>query len=862
MLSLTIEVSVLGYCSVRLPKTASAALNIKEQEMQDHKLNSNVEKFVSKKLGAANDGNDVWNYDLIPNSRICGIDRYGTAADIVSKGKTMFSDYAIVATGENYADALCAAPLARKYNAPILFTNTASLNENAKKELIDCKIKNVIIVGGTGAVSQNTENQIKALGMTITRIAGINRYDTSVKIAQKLGKIEKITVATGNDYPDALSIATIAAIEGMPILLTDKDSIPTDTMTYINNNKNVSQTYVVGGTGVISDTVSGKLVKSLRLAGANRYETNTKILNYFRSDLDMAQVFLATGRNFPDALACSALSPFIKSPIVLTELTPAKETVSYINNNITSIGQVVAVGGTGVVPDSLLNNAQNNFNVPYSNPEIKFNDTSVDFNVRYRLKKEYEKLYQRDVNKIICLSPGEIKDISDIEKTRNLLCLNLSNNGLTDISGMKNLINLEYLYLSGNKITNISALSNLVNLRNIDLYGNGLSDIKPLKALTKLQDVDLIHNNVSDVSPLSGHTNLQTLDLMYNKVSDISPLSNCLNLRDLDLYRNSVSNINALKGLMNLENIDFEFNNITDISPLKGHTNLTKIWFYGNSVKDISVLSGLTNLEGVDFNDNGVGDISPLKGLTKLKSLELGNNNISNISILSNLTNLERLDLWGNKISDLTPLSGMTKLETIDLWCNNVSDISVFKKFTNMGYVNLRNNPISDISPLKGLAKLEYLFMGSNNKIKDISALAGDTNLMKLELFENQITDISAVKNMTNLIDLNLGGNLISDVSPLSGLTNLNELYISNNSISDISALRGMTRLATLSISNNKISNITPLIGLSKLTELYIYNNNISAADQTKLKIALPNCDIKFTTSYAGIVKKEQDNSL
>ncbi|MBS4020864.1 MAG: cell wall-binding repeat-containing protein [Dethiobacter sp.] len=85
-------------------------------------------------------------------NRIWGDTRYETAVEISKSGWTS-SSTVYLATGENYADALAGAPLAYHHNAPILLTNTNSLNQAAKGEIIRLNASKVVILGGPVAVA-------------------------------------------------------------------------------------------------------------------------------------------------------------------------------------------------------------------------------------------------------------------------------------------------------------------------------------------------------------------------------------------------------------------------------------------------------------------------------------------------------------------------------------------------------------------------------------------------------------------------------------------------------------------------------------------------------------------------------------
>lgn len=294
----------------------------------------------------------VYAADIPSSKRIAGDNRYSTAVEISKEGwKT--SNIAIIATGEDFPDALCAAPLAKQMDAPILLTDKNTLNANTSLELTRLVVNKVYIIGGPGVVSDRVKQQIESKGITCERIYGNNRYATSIEVAKHLTVTNKIVVATGNDFPDALSIAPIAAKNGFPIILTDKTNLPYDVKTYINS-KNITKSYIIGGTGVINDNVKAQLPFPDRIYGSNRYETNIATLNRFNSELNFATSYLATGNAFPDALAGSALAPRSMSPIILTDKTPGTVTKDYVLGKLSLITSLNTLGGTGAIPDTAI----------------------------------------------------------------------------------------------------------------------------------------------------------------------------------------------------------------------------------------------------------------------------------------------------------------------------------------------------------------------------------------------------------------------------------------------------------------------------------------------------------------------------
>ena len=286
-------------------------------------------------------------------SRLAGQDLYATAAAISKAGWTA-SDYAVLVSGENYPDALCSAPLAFKYKAPVLLTARQNLNDFTKAELSRLNVKQVFIVGGTGVVSAVAEQSVKNMGIEVTRIAGFDRYETSLLVAEILGSGSQAVVAAGESFPDALSVAAIAAMKGMPILLTPRDRLPDSVGNYLAAN--IRTTYVVGGTGVISDAVFRQLPGARRLSGLDRYETNAAVLTAFAAELDFSTCYISTGEKYADALAGSALAALSGSPVVLTDNPPKQSTLNFLRSKLSLIREEVIFGGTAVVPRSVIGN--------------------------------------------------------------------------------------------------------------------------------------------------------------------------------------------------------------------------------------------------------------------------------------------------------------------------------------------------------------------------------------------------------------------------------------------------------------------------------------------------------------------------
>lgn len=285
-------------------------------------------------------------------TRLAGYDRYETAFQIAKTGWQQ-SDYAVLAYGENYPDALAAVPLAGKLNAPILLTDKDSLNPKTRTALQDLKVMTVYVVGGTAVVSVNIENQLINAGYSVKRIAGQDKYDTAIKIAEELGDVSEVAVTTGDDYADALSIGAIAAQKQMPIILVPKDYITSSIHSYISS-KNITKTYVVGDQSLISDNVVNNFNNPERILGQNKYARNIAILNRFTDSYQLDKLCLATGENFADALAGAVYAAKNKGAVALVKSDLPVSTNDFLKEKAIFLTNITVFGGVAVVPPSLI----------------------------------------------------------------------------------------------------------------------------------------------------------------------------------------------------------------------------------------------------------------------------------------------------------------------------------------------------------------------------------------------------------------------------------------------------------------------------------------------------------------------------
>ncbi|MCA1061409.1 cell wall-binding repeat-containing protein [Rossellomorea aquimaris] len=245
--------------------------------------------------------------------RIMGEDRYKTAVEISKKGWDS-ADTVVIARGDSFPDALAGAPLAYKHNAPILLTDKSSLTGVVKEEIKRLGAKNVIILGGSEAVSNYVMYQLEGMGLDVERIGGDDRWETAANIAASLGgSPEQAVVANGKNFPDALAVASYAARNGYPILLTDSNELPMATKNALTGIEN---TIVPGGEAAVNTKVFNMLPDATRYSGMDRYGTSAAIA----TDLNPSyRVYVANGKNFPDALAGAVLAAKNNASMVLVQ---------------------------------------------------------------------------------------------------------------------------------------------------------------------------------------------------------------------------------------------------------------------------------------------------------------------------------------------------------------------------------------------------------------------------------------------------------------------------------------------------------------------------------------------------------------
>jgi putative cell wall-binding protein/5-hydroxyisourate hydrolase-like protein (transthyretin family) len=293
-----------------------------------------------------------------------GTTRFDTAVAASLEAYPDGAETVIIATGRNWPDALGGTALAGALDAPILLSEPTSLPAVTKTEIERLEATHAIILGGTGAVSKDVADTLVSMGLGVERIFGDDRYQTAEAVAARTisvlgGSFDgTVFVATGANFPDALAAAPLAASQGWPLLLAHPTGgLSAASATLISTH--AERALILGGTGAVSpavesslDTLLGGAANTTRLQGLNRYVTAVAIASYGVTEAGHTwdRVGIATGEDYPDALAGGVLQGKVGSVMVLTLPTSLHSaTATALETNAGAIDTVTFFGGTGAV---------------------------------------------------------------------------------------------------------------------------------------------------------------------------------------------------------------------------------------------------------------------------------------------------------------------------------------------------------------------------------------------------------------------------------------------------------------------------------------------------------------------------------
>ena len=293
-----------------------------------------------------------------PISRLAGDSRWGTAAAIGTGGWAGGAAEVYLASGRSFADALATGALSGRREGPLLLADGCSLPADTWAALDRLQPQRVTIVGGPAAVCDDVARQLQGRGLAVARIAGVDRYATSVELSRAgwgAGTGTTAFLASGATFADALGGAAQAAHRDAPLLLTEQCRLPAAVSDELTRLGTTAVT-VLGGSGAVCDAVLDTLRRSgiavTRVAGPDRYTTAAQ--GVLAAGWQTAEtLYLASGTSFPDGLAVGPLAARGGAPLLLV---PSCELPTSVADAIVRLQpkQLVVVGGAAAVCDSVL----------------------------------------------------------------------------------------------------------------------------------------------------------------------------------------------------------------------------------------------------------------------------------------------------------------------------------------------------------------------------------------------------------------------------------------------------------------------------------------------------------------------------
>jgi putative cell wall-binding protein len=299
---------------------------------------------------------------------VAGTNRFTTGVEASKRAFPGGASTVVLATGRNWPDALGGSALAGAVDGPLLLVDTNSVSTAVLAEISRLGATKAYILGGEAAVSNAVKTQLEgALGAgKVVRLAGNTRYATALAVADEAIRLEgsefggDAFVVTGENFPDALGASPISSAGVRPILLAKPDAMP-------SMPPQVRRVVILGGTSAVSGVTEAALKSTLgnvnvdRKGGRDRFETAALVAEYgITQGLGWDGVGLATGEDFPDALAGGAMLGSLNTVMLLTRGSSLHtQARTRLQANAAAITTWHYIGGTGVLSDTVRNEVDN-----------------------------------------------------------------------------------------------------------------------------------------------------------------------------------------------------------------------------------------------------------------------------------------------------------------------------------------------------------------------------------------------------------------------------------------------------------------------------------------------------------------------
>jgi putative cell wall-binding protein len=285
--------------------------------------------------------------------RVAGSDRYVTSALLSADTTDPGVSAVYIATGTDFPDGLVAAAAAGQAHGSMLLVEPGEIPSAVANELTRLNPQSIVIAGGLAAISQEVEDGLANFSSNISRLSGVNRYETAALVSKGAFPegADIVYVTTGEAFPDTMASVPAAALTDGPVLLARSTSIPTVTRNEIAR-LDPSTIVVIGGPASLASSLDIELASITgatvqRQYGPDRYATAAAISRAtFAPGVDV--VYIATGLNHPDGLGGATAGAIEGGPLLLTKPDTLPTSVA-IELERLQPRRVVIVGGTAAI---------------------------------------------------------------------------------------------------------------------------------------------------------------------------------------------------------------------------------------------------------------------------------------------------------------------------------------------------------------------------------------------------------------------------------------------------------------------------------------------------------------------------------
>ncbi|GAA1441507.1 cell wall-binding repeat-containing protein [Leifsonia poae] len=286
--------------------------------------------------------------------RVAGSDRYAIAVAVSKRQFPGTAHVVYIASGMIYPDALSAGPAAAHGDGPLLLTAPGALPPSVAAEVARLKPATIVVAGGPASVSDAVLTKLRATvpSATVARVAGADRYSTSrAVVSRAFATASTVYVASGANFPDALSAGGVAGANGVPVLLVNGAAGSVDSATAkVLSTLKAKSVVLVGGTGSLSPGVATSLTRAgyavTRLAGPDRYSTAVAVNG--KAYKHASTAIIASGTGFSDALSATSWAGTTASPLYLAPSNCVPRGVLSGLGRL-GTGTVTLVGGTATL---------------------------------------------------------------------------------------------------------------------------------------------------------------------------------------------------------------------------------------------------------------------------------------------------------------------------------------------------------------------------------------------------------------------------------------------------------------------------------------------------------------------------------